>query len=157
MPSETFLDLAQADEADDPFLPLLTIDHPDLPEEVRPMRFVANYQAIVSRGQTFLPFPFGFARPGQGEQAGAARIVIDNVDQRIVATIRSLSTPPTLLIEIIVASQPDEVEETLPPFLLRAASGDRMALEAELVGDNDDGEPLNPWSFTPSFAPALFP
>lgn len=156
MPSEHFLDQAQADNATDPFLLLLTIDHPDLPDEVRPMRFVRDFVPCTSRGATFQPFPFDFARPAQGEQRQAARIIIDNVDQRIVQTIRALASPPTLLIEMIVASLPDEVEETLPLFKLYAVSGDRTQLEAELVDTDDDNEPLTRWTFTPSLAPALF-
>lgn len=157
MPSPELLDLLQADTADDPYLALLTIDHPDLPAEVRPMRFVRDYVDLVSRGHTFQRFPFNFARPGQGESKQPARLVIDNVDQRIVRTLRALSTPPTLLVEFVIASHPDVIEEALPELKLYTVSGDRLAIEAALAdAGDDDNEPATRWSYTPSLAPALF-
>jgi hypothetical protein len=153
MPTLEYLTEAAADDSNDPMLPLLTIEHPDLSE---PLRFVRDFKPFVSRGETYQPFPFNFIRPGQGEDGPSrARIAIDNIDQRIVRTIRSLSTPPTLKIEIVLASIPDTVQETFPLFRMMTTAGDRFTVEAELIDVDDDAEPLCQWSFTPSLAPAL--
>lgn len=154
MPSPDFTHELQADTSDDPLLILLTIDHADLAE---PLRFVRNNVDIVSRTFTFTAFPFDFAAPGDTEEGPAnARIVIDNIDRRIVETIRALTMPPSVLVEIVLGSDPDTVEETFPPFEIRSASGDRLQISADLTDIDDDGEAGIRWNFVPSLAPALF-
>lgn len=154
MTSATFTHEAQADTSSDPILVLLTITHADLGA---PLRFVANTVDVVSRGNTFTAYGFGFAAPGDGESgATSARIVIDNIDRRIVDTIRALSTPPEILVEIVLGSNPDVVEETFPPFEVRSANGDRLAIQADLTDMDDDGQAAMRWTFVPSLAPALF-
>ncbi|MEP7211139.1 MAG: DUF1833 family protein [Alphaproteobacteria bacterium] len=154
MPTQHFLEQAASDNADDPFLILLTISHADLPE---PLKFVRNFTDIVSREETYTRFPFDFAPPGDGDTgATAARVIIDNVDQRIVQTVRALTSAPQLLAELIVASVPDAPEETYPLFKLQAVTGDRYTLSGDLVVSDDDAEPLTRFTYTPSLAPALF-
>lgn len=155
MPTTSYVTTAVADSAGDPFLYLLTISHADLPA---PIRLVRNKVDVVSRGNTYTAFPFDIVLPGDGDGGQRpARITIDNVDQRIVQTVRAISTPPTLLIEEVKGSALDTVEASLPPMKLYAATYDRLALEAELIDSADDeAEPLVQWEFTPSLAPALF-
>ena len=154
MPTVTFTHELLADTSDDPLLTLITVEHPDLAE---PLRFTTDRVATISRGMTFNPYPFEFAAPGEGDEgATAARIVIDNIDQRIVQTLRALASPPTALIEIVLGSDPDTVEETFPPFEIRTASGDRMQVSADLTDIDDDAQPLTRFHFVPSMAPALF-
>lgn len=153
MTTPAYLEQQISDHADDPLLYLLTIAHDDLPE---PMRFVRNHVDIVSRGMTFTAFPFDFVRPGDGENGPSrARLAIDNVDRRIVEAVRSLATPPVLVIEVILASAPDTVQETFQLFRLTTVSADRFTVEGELVDVDDDEEPLTAWAFTPGFAPAI--
>lgn len=154
MPAEDFTHELQADTSGDPLLILLTITHMDLAE---PLRFVRNHVDIVSRDWTFTAFPFEFVPPGQGEDgATPARIVIDNIDRRIVETLRALATPPAVLAEIVLGSDPDTVHESFPVFEINSATGDRMQVSAQLADLDDDGEPAIRWSFLPSTAPALF-
>ena len=154
MPTANFLENRISDNAADPFLALLTLFHDDLPT---PIRLVRDYQDLVSRGQSFSAFPFDFTFPGSGEDGQApARIQIDNLDRRIVDTVRVLSTPPRVLIEIVAASAPDVVEESLPIMKLGAVDAGRLAVQAELVDVDEYSEPAMRWMFTPSIAPALF-
>lgn len=155
MVTTSYVNTAISDSAGDPFLYLLTISHADLPASIR---LVRNKVDIVSRGNTFTAFPFDITLPGDGDGGQRpAKIVIDNVDQRIVQTVRAISTPPTLLIEEVKGSALDTVEQSLPPMKLYAASYDRLSLEADLIDSADDeAEALMQWEFTPSQAPALF-
>lgn len=154
MPGATLTHELQLDTSTNPLLVLLTITHADI---VTPMRFVRNTVDIVSRSNTFTAFPFDFAPPGEGEDGvTAARIVIDNIDRRIVETLRALATPPTVLVEIVLGSTPDTVREDFPPFEIRVASGDRNQISADLTDIDDDGEAAVRWLFTPAVAPALF-
>lgn len=154
MSSQGFVSNAVALTATDPILVLLTIEHADLAE---PIRLVRNNANIVSRGETFTAFPFDLTLPGSSDGGSSpARIVIDNVDQTIWQTIRAIATPPTLLIEVVLASAPNVVEESLPIFKLTSASADRFSVEATLADSaEDESEPLVQWELTPSVAPAL--
>ena len=154
MSSQYFVANAVADDSDDPTLPLLTILHADLPE---PIRLVANTVDIVSRGWLFTAFPFELTLPGASDGGDTpARLVIDNIDQRIVQLIRALSTPPSIIIEVIQASEPNVVEMSLPPMKIFAASADRNAVEIDLNGSGEDqAEALMQWECTPSLLPAL--
>lgn len=154
MPSPEFIANAVADSTDNPTLVLLTFDHDDLPE---PIRLVRNRVDIVSRGETFTAFPFELTLPGASDGGDTpARLSIDNIDQRIVQTIRAISTPPTVLIEIVMGSDLDAVELQLPPFKIYAASADRNTLDIDLSDSAEDqAEALMQWDCTPSLLPAL--
>lgn len=151
-----FVENAVSDASSDPFLFLLTLTHPDLPA---PMRFVRNTVDIISRGNTFTAFPFDIALPGASDGAPQpAQLAIDNVDQTIVQTLRALppDSPPSGLIELVMASTPNTVEESLPIFKFYSASGDRFTVELELNSTLvDENEPAVQWTLTPAIAPAL--
>lgn len=155
MVTTAYVNTALSDSASDPLLYLLTISHADLPT---PIRLVRNTVDVVSRGNTYTAFPFNITLPGDGEGGQRpARIQIDNIDQRIVQTVRAIATPPTLLIEEVKGSALDTVEQSLPPMKLYAATYDRTVLEADLIDSADDeSEALVQWEMTPSLAPALF-
>jgi hypothetical protein len=153
--SEALLRNATADTTGDALLFLLTITHDDLPA---PVRLVRNHEDIVSRTHTHTAFPFDVTPPGSGEGGTRpARISLDAVDRTIAATLRSLATPPSLLVEVVLASSPDTVRESLPVFELRSAGGDLYTIELEINDSaEDETEPAVQWDFTPSTAPALF-
>jgi hypothetical protein len=155
MTSEALIRNATADTTGDALLFLLTITHGDLPG---PLRFVRNHVDIVSRSNTYTAFPFDVTPPGSGEGGTRpARISIDAIDRTIAATIRSLATPPSLLVEVVLASSPDVVRESLPVFELRSAGGDLFTIEMEINDSaEDETEAAVQWTFTPSTAPALF-
>lgn len=147
------LTAAIAAETSEVYLVLLTIDHADLAE---PLRFVANTEAITSRGETYEAFPFAFIPPEEREGAPArATLQIDNVDQRIAATIRALTSRPSVLAEIVLAATPDVVERAWPTLELMSAEWDALTVEGELGAPNDADEPASAWVFNPAFAPAL--
>jgi len=72
------------------------------------IRVVNNDEPVVSRGQTFDPYPFSLALPvSDGEKQPELLLNIDNVDQRLVRAIRELLTPPTVLFEMVLSVSPD--------------------------------------------------
>ena len=89
------------------FLICLTIDDATL---AAPLRVVDNNAAIIRTAGTFDPVLFGIQLPEEdGEQLSGLRISIDNVDKRIVDTIKS-ATKPTAMLEVVLASSPNTVE-----------------------------------------------
>lgn len=136
------------------FLHLVTVEHDDL---VTPIRLVDNLTDIVSGGDTYTAFPIRVVLPpdvpGELPQLD---LVVDAVDQTIIAAIRSIATPPTITIEVIMASTPDVIE--CGPFVFDATSVEynaaelRFRLEVERILT----EPYPAGLFTPGHFPMLF-
>lgn len=120
-----------AQETDEVFLPLLTINHESLEE---PIRVVRNTENVTSRGHDYIALPFDITLPtDDGETLPVANLQIDNIERTIVSTIRSIDTPPEVTIEIVLASSPDIVEMGLYDMTLQSASYDAFTVEGSLV------------------------
>lgn len=145
---------AMMDETtDEVFLPLVTISHADL---AQPIRVVANNENIISRGNTYVGYPFDLELPGQADDSpGEARLRIDNVDKQIVEAIRLITGPPSVLIEVILASAPDTVEIAIGSMTLRDVSYDAATVEGVLRFEDVSVEPIGA-IITPERFPAIF-
>jgi len=141
-------------ETSEVFLVLLTIDHADL---AAPIRVVNNTKNIVSNGNTFIGFPF-FADMPQERDDRLARVTltIDNVDRQIVTAVRSITSPPSATMEVVLASDPDTVEAGPFSFTLRDVRYDSLVVEGELSFEDVLNEPYPGDSFTPATHPGLF-
>lgn len=150
-----FLRETRAQETDAVFLLLVTIDHEALAE---PIRVVDNNEDIESRGETYVAYPVEIVLPSLGgDRPGRARLRIDNVDREIVATLRAITTPPTVTIEAIVAAQPDTVEASFDALTLTDAEWDALTVEGDLAYEDLLNEPYPGVRYTPATAPGLFP
>lgn len=119
------------------FLDLVEITHPALAE---PLRFVYNTQAIAHQGHVYQPAAFRYEAPPDVEgSARPARLSICNVTREVMLAVRSLSTPPTLIVKQVLASQPDTVERGPLQFVLRNINSDAFTISADLV-DADNGQ-----------------
>lgn len=141
-------------ETGEAFLALLTIDHAAINP---PIRAVNNTEDVVSRGDTFVAFPFDLILPESSAEAPPrARLIIDNVSREIAQSIRLITTAPTVLIEIIRASVPDTVEVALPLFFMRDVKWNALQVSGELVLEDLMSEPFPSLQFTPAHFPGLF-
>lgn len=124
-----------------------------------PIRLVQDMQNLTSNGNVYTAFPFHLTLPEDDNQ-GVPQVTlqIDNVSQEILATIKALppNRPPTVSIDLVVASQPDIVEFSLPDLTLRDVSADLLVIEGSLRGDEEDLNEFPKDSFTPQTAPGLF-
>src|SRR5579885_2175455 len=76
-----------AQETGEVFLLLLTLDHDEL---AAPIRVVNNTVDIVSRGNTYIAYPFQLELPAEdADQISSVRLSIDNVDRTIVQSLRA--------------------------------------------------------------------
>lgn len=124
-----------------------------------PLRLVNDLQDFVSNGQTYTALPFQVTLPAVGEEGRpTVRLVVDNVDRSMVAAIRGIppSSPPTVQIDVVLASQPDVSEISFPDLSLRNVDYDQFVIEGELALDEDDREPIPYQSFSPQLFPGLF-
>lgn len=142
-----------ARETDEVPLVLVTIDHPSL--DGTPIRVTSNDVATVSRGDTFQPFPFRVVFPSDSDDAPPrAQLEIDNVDQRIAVAIRSaIGDPPTVLAEVVLASQPNTVDTTAFDLELLNTEINRLTVRGDL-GIEDPARRPYPG---PIFGPAQYP
>ena len=143
-----------APETEDAFLILLTLSHADMAE---PLRVTNGGEDVTSRGNLFTAYPFELSLPDDDAgQSPEARLVIDNIDRQIVRALRSLSTAPLVLIEIVRAAEPDVVEAKFEDFRLTNVSYDANLVQGNLTIEDFTAEPFPAGTFTPGHFPGLF-
>ncbi len=152
--SDTFKTEVFKQETSECFILLVTIDHADL---AAPIRASSDGVDTVSRGNTFVSFPFELTLPSSSdEEPPQAKLVIDNVDRQIVQAIRSISSPPSVLMEIVLASDVDTVEIDCPDFELINVDYDSLTVQGVLTQERFLSEPYPHLKMTPANFPGLF-
>ena len=94
-------------------------------------------------------------RMGGGDKPMRAKITIDNVDQQIINTVRSITTPPTATLQVILASQPNQIEAQFDGLTLRNIDYDQYKVTGDLMFENVLTEPVALNMSPPKF-PGLF-
>lgn len=135
------------------WLLLLTIYHPSL---AVPIYIANNNEAVISRGNTYQPIPFDVDLPQEDDDSpGAATLTVDNVDRSIVDAIRAMDVPPTLSLEVVLASQADYVEVGFYDMTLRNCVYDATTVKGALQWEDILVEPLA-LTMTPARFPGMF-
>ena len=143
-----------AQETKEVFLLLLTINEATLQD---PIRVANNTRDIVSGGETFVGYPFAITLPDERDDGiPQMTLRIDNVSQSIVRALRSITSPPTIQLDIVLADSPDTFEASFTGFTLRRASYDALIVEGALTLEDVLNQGFPALSFTPSVTPALF-
>lgn len=151
--TDYFKQAAFAQETDEVFVVLVVISHPEMSP---PLRLCSNAVNMVSRGNTYYAFPFEISFPADTEkQPVVGRIAIDNVDRTIVQVVRSLTTAPTVDLEIVRASAPDTVEYSSKGLQMRNISYDAYKISADLYYQDLQREPWPQHRLTPGYFPGL--
>lgn len=154
MTSAALKAMLHAEESGDALIVLVTISHADLAETLYVTSDSVN---TVSRGTTFVPYPFDLKLTVDSpNEPPKASISISNVDKRIVESIRSITSPPTILIEIIRSVALDTVEVTYPNFELTQADYDAMVVSGDLEMENFFNEPYPSATYVRSLFPGVF-
>lgn len=106
--SQKLVEAVLAPNTGEVFLFLLTFTHESLPE---PIRLVNDIDPIISRGNDFIAFPLEITLPmDDGENLPTLQISCQNASLELIDEIRSLQSPMSMKIELILASTPDYVE-----------------------------------------------
>jgi len=140
-----------AAQTDDIWLQLLTIEHSSIGT---PIRLAANTEAVVSRGDTYLAFPFEIALPATGQES--VELIVDNVSRELIDEVRSIDTPLTITLEVVRAADPDTVEAGPFEFQSRAVEYDVQRMRFTLAYEPLLNEPFPAHSYTPIDYPGLF-
>lgn len=159
-----FLNAAYSQETDEVIICLLTFYHEDSEEPIYlssdPTTRISDnplIYATYSRGNEYLYLPFEFTLPDdKSDSPPRVQITLDNVNRQLVSLLRSFTSPPTVKLELILASDPDTVEVELPVLKMSSVQITEKNISAELVADSLINEPFPGRSFTPGAFPGLF-
>lgn len=152
--SATFLGAIQAQETDEAFIVLLTIDHDDF---VSPIRVSSDGVDTDSGGDTFIAFPFDISLPSDKDgETPKLLLVIDNVSREITAALRTITSPPTIIMEIVLQSDPDTIEATFLDFTMRNVDYNVLTVSGQLNLEALEIEPYPKDRFVQSKFPGLF-
>ena len=153
-------------DADDTLITLLTFSGTGI---VTPIRLADGYTqrisetadevvyGVRSRAQDYIFLPLQITLPTE-EQAAAPRcqISIADVTRQLIPVIRQISAPPSVLLELVLASTPATVEASFSGLKLGAITYNADTITGELTVESLAAEPFPQHAFTPSYFPGLF-
>jgi len=97
---------------------LLTVTHPDLPEQVLgggsagTFRFARARNDIVSNGDTFYALPFDLRLPIESHEEQAKIILaLEGPSADLINILRGLVEAPEILIELVLANALNDIED----------------------------------------------
>lgn len=141
-------------DSGDPLLMLLTLSHPSFTNTIR---LSNNSVDTVSRGNTYISYPFSFTLPiDDGESAREVSIKMDNVSLEIIREIRKISTPINVLIEMVVASNPNVLQLAMENLIMDNVQYNTQSITASLRMDGFLAIELLSEKYTPSKFPGIF-
>jgi hypothetical protein len=143
---------------------LVTITHPELPEPIYlstdpTERFSTDplMYRTRSRGIDFLYAGIDVTLPDEQDKSPpASKPTIANVTRGLIPLARSVSTPPAVKIEVVLASDLDTVEMTWPAMDMTNLTYDASFLTFDLTIDALVMEPYPSSTFSPAYFPGLF-
>ena len=152
-----------AQETGEIFVLLLTINHSSLgaplrfcPTNVRP-HTLGTTEGIYSNGDFYTAFPFEITLPNQSEtEPPQARLRIDNASRLIIDNIRQLTSPPQIILQVVLADTPDTVEVGPLYMTLHELEYNAQVIEGTLGPEDvlNQGWPAH--KFTPQNTPNIF-
>ena len=148
---------------------LLTITHPKFDQPVRLSTDATQYlrddeetntpiYGTLSRGEEFVFVPITPTLPSSdSETPPAGRFSISNVSQIVSKYLLEIDeTYPRVTVEVVLASDPDTVNQVWPEFDLTTANIDATNVEVQVSLNTANAEPI-PWlRFVPAYFPNLF-
>jgi hypothetical protein len=156
-----FIAAVNAQETDEAFIVLVTIEHPDLPAPVYLNNSGANLESRAGLGLgPWLACPFEVTLSDDSDdRPPQAKLIIDNIDRGLVVAIREAAAggdAPVITLEVVKASAPDLVEMVLTDFEMREITYNSLTIETTLTLESLFNEPACGYSFTPSYFSGLF-
>jgi hypothetical protein len=153
MPSAQAIAAAQATTTEFVWIFLVSIGTPGNPV----LRLCNNSEPIVSRGETYQPFPFSVKlSTDDGETLPVMQLEFMHLSGEITEAIRGFEQAPDISIELVTNITPDIVERQLSYVKLVNVSYDAMTVSGTLNVINTLSVAFPAESYTPSRYPGLF-
>jgi hypothetical protein len=155
-------------ESDDDLITLLTIYNPLNESEVL-ARLADGFTGRISEtddevlygvtsnsfAYTFIPMQISL--PSEDEaQAPRCSIVLNDVTRYITPIIRTITSPPRIKLELVLAKSPNIVEVSFSDFYINNFSYNSDSVTADLAMIDYEREPFPMHSFTPRYFPGMF-
>jgi hypothetical protein len=112
---------------------------------------------VVSNGFSYTFIPMQISLPSEDEaQAPRCSIVLNDVTQYLTPIIRTITAPPRIKLELVLAKTPNVVEVTFSEFYISNFSYNAQSVTADLAMIDYEREPFPMHSFTPRYFPGMF-
>jgi len=112
---------------------------------------------VVSNGFSYAFIPMQISLPSEDEaQAPRCSIVLNDVTRYITPIIRTITAPPRIKLELILAKTPNVVEVSFSEFYINNFSYNAQSVTADLAMIDYEREPFPMHSFTPRYFPGMF-
>jgi len=122
-----------------------------------PIRLARRSIDLTSNGDVYTAFPFQVHLPQQREgEPPSVQLQIDIVDNTIMAAVRSISSAPTVQIQVVMVSSPNTVEFDSGNMTLNNLSANEFSLSGalsyeETLDEAYPGEYITPANFPGGF------
>lgn len=163
--SDTFKQAAYAQQTDEVFIVLITLDSDEL---TQPIRIASDpyenlpaegplVRGVISNGDTYIFVPIDMWLP-KDDNTGvvSAKMSIENIDRRIVETARSVTKPVNVNIQCVLSDDVDRIELEFDGFKLSNITYDVNEVTGDLTLDYWGLEPFPSGRFIPADFPGLF-
>jgi len=161
--STTFKQAAFASETEKVVIALLTFSSDEL---VTPIYVAsdayellpeANVKGVLSNEIEYVYLPFDIYLP-RDDKTGtvSAKLRIENIDRQIIGTLRSITKPVSIKIQIVLSDDVDRIEVEYDNFKLSNVTYNAMYIEGDITLDYWGLEPFPSGRFTPSGFPGIF-
>lgn len=134
----------------------LKISHPSMDT----VRIVNDTEPMQRADGEYLPWSFECVLPDDDDSSNpTVTLTIDNVDREVSSKLRSITgEPPTCRFEVILASQPDEVEIGPFDFTVLEGASDLISLQLKLGYEEDFlNQAVPAQKYTPTNSSGLWP
>lgn len=155
-------------DSDDDLITLLTIYNP-LNEAQVLVRLADGYTkrisetadevvyGVTSNGFDYTFLPMQISLPNEDEaQAPRCSIVLNDVTRYVTPIIRTITAPPRIKLELVLAKTPDTVEVSFSEFYINSFNYTSDSVTADLAMIDYEREPFPVHSFTPRYFPGMF-
>ena len=160
-----FRKAAYARETGDIPVALVTITHPELPQ---PARFSSDrtqrisvdplIYGTISNGRQFLFVGMKATMPDDRDRSPmASRLTINDIERQSIPLVRAIRTPPpSVQMQIALASAPDLIEIDIPKFDMTRADWQNGIVSFDCSVDLLINAAYPAYSFSPAYFPGLF-
>ena len=147
---------------------LITLSHPSLADDIRistdPTQRIEEFTTdldvvygTISNGLTYLFLPVRIKLPDETEEGpGDMTLEIDNIHRAYIEAIRSVFTPITCQVDIVMDNALDTIDASWPEFNLTQIKYNDTIITGTLTIETLVTEPYPAHSFIPSYFPGIF-
>lgn len=152
--SDRALASVMAQHTDEAFILLMTFTYAPTNEIYR---CALNTENIVSNGNVFTATYFDIQLPESSNQAPqGCQITLDNVDMRLIGLLRGIAEPLKIVIQVVLASQPDVIEMEFTDLVLREVQWDASKINGRLVSEDPLNQAFPGHMYEPRTFPGIF-